>query len=119
MLYLRRLGFHYLNQEKVMVVRKGLYASTLVALALAVSVPAEARLAGNGITTNKLSSNRIAANTLALNKLSSNRIAANKLSSNRLAGNRLAGNSLAANSGDGAFADVTAIELPDGKSVTR
>jgi hypothetical protein len=97
-----------------MVVRKGAYASTLIALALAVGVPAQARIAANGITTNKISSNRIAANTL-----SSNRIAANTVSSNRLAGQRLAGKSIAANAGDGAFSEVTAIELPDGKLVTR
>jgi hypothetical protein len=73
----------------------------MIAAALAVSMPSEARLAGN--------------------RLASNRLASNRLASNRLASNRLAGNTLAANrlAGDGAFTGIAAIDLPNGMRFTR
>jgi hypothetical protein len=49
-------------------------------------------------------------------RLAANRLAANSLEGNRLSGNRLAANTLA---GDGAFTDISAIELPNGQHLTR
>jgi hypothetical protein len=70
---------------------KNLAGLSFVAMALAASLPADAR------------------------------IAANTQETNRLAGNRLAGNALATSkpAGDGAFTDIVAIELPSGMRFTR
>jgi len=90
---------------------KNLAGLSLVAMALAVSLPADARIAANTHEANRLAGNRLAGN----------RLAGNRLASNRLAGNRLAGNSLATNktAGDGAFTDIVAIELPSGLRFAR
>jgi hypothetical protein len=73
----------------------------LVGVALALSLPADAKLAANS--------------------RQSNRLAANRLSGNRLSGNRLAANALATNqrAGDGAFTDIAAVELPNGMRFAR
>jgi hypothetical protein len=80
---------------------KNLAGLSFVAMALAASLPADARIAANTHETNRLAGNRLAGN--------------------RLAGNRLAGNALATNklAGDGAFTDIVAIELPGGMRFTR
>ncbi len=78
----------------------------LVGLALAASMPVDAKIAAN----------KIAANKIAMNRLASNKVAMNRLSSNKIAMNTFAGNNVA---GEGAFADVAAIELPNGLRLTR
>jgi hypothetical protein len=98
------------NGSMISIVRR-LFGLSLVGIALAMSLPAEARLSANGMQSNSLSPNRLSSNRLASNRLSSNKLASNKLSSHRLAGNKLAG--------DGAFTKVAAVELPNGMRFVR
>ena len=54
------------------------------------------------------------------NKISANKISANKLSANRLSANKLSANSvIAGEPGEGAAADIVAIELPNGVRFAR
>ncbi|MBS0420733.1 MAG: hypothetical protein JSR66_23690 [Proteobacteria bacterium] len=54
-------------------------------------------------------------------RLTANRLTANRLTANRLTANRLTANSLAAGTvtGEGAFSDVIALDLPNGLVITR
>jgi|HubBroStandDraft_3_1064219.scaffolds.fasta_scaffold356135_1 hypothetical protein len=88
-------------------VKKALGLS-VIGMALAAGLPANAELASNSLAANRIAANRIAAN----------RLAGNRLASNRLSGNNLAGNSLATAAGDGAFSKIVVIELPNGSRVT-
>ena len=71
-------------------------------------------------TDNKLSANRISANRLAGNKLAGNKLSANKLAGNALTGNKLLPHSITTNfPGQGAAANVVAIDLPNGVRFAR
>jgi hypothetical protein len=69
--------------------------------AIALSVPADAKITGNKITANKLVANKIAANKVFANRTSTKKIVGEKAS------------------GSGAFVDVTGIELTDGNRISR
>jgi hypothetical protein len=70
---------------------KNLAGLSFVAMALAMSLPVDARIAGNTHEANRLAGNRLASNALTTNELA----------------------------GDGAFTDIVAIDLPSGMRFTR
>jgi hypothetical protein len=87
----------------MMITMKTAFCLMAVGLIATLSIPAEAKLAGN----------RLAANRLAANRLAANRLAANRLAANRLAANGIA------TAGAGAVSDVFSVTLQDRTVLSR
>jgi hypothetical protein len=82
----------------MMITMKTAFCLMAVGLIATLSIPAEAKLAGN--------------------RLAANRLAANRLAANRLAANRLAANGIAT-AGAGAVSDVFSVTLQDRTVLSR
>lgn len=88
-----------------------LFLSASVSVALAFSLPVQAKVTTNKITTNKITTNKITTNKVTTNKIATNRIAMNK--------HAIAGQPSWTTAGDGAFSVVDAIVLSDGRRLSR
>jgi len=96
-----------------------------VGLVVAFTAAAQAESTDNRLSANRISANKLTANKLVANRLAGNKLAGNKLSANKLAGNTLTGNKPLAHGittslpGEGAAANIVAIELPNGVRFAR